>query len=348
MKKIISLLLVLAFVLCFTSGCVLFIPGCSMKTLLPKIEETTGTAETGKNNKRSKKSDVDPDTVTPLIWHVTDTDGDGEMYLFGTIHAGDERSEIAVDNVSKYIDECDSLAVEFDVVAYQEDTERMVEDLAEYLLDEGKITDYLSEETYEAAKAILRKAHMYIGLYDRYGLAFWSELVDSAMIEAYSDISTENAVDTLLISYAYDHDIDVLEVESYEFQSALLSGFSDEFYVYMIENTISDPEAYGELLNDLYEHWTAGDEQAMIEDLIIEEESCDEEELSDGLIAELDEYTYSMYDERNLGMADKAEEYLASGGKTFFAVGEAHMLGEAGIVSLLTERGYTVEPVNWN
>ncbi|MBQ7160413.1 MAG: TraB/GumN family protein, partial [Clostridia bacterium] len=49
--------------------------------------------------------------------------------------------------------------------------------------------------------------------------------------------------------------------------------------------------------------------------------------------------------DRNIGMADKAEEYLAAGQKTFFAVGTGHMVGEGGIADLLTQRGYTVEKI---
>ena len=37
-----------------------------------------------------------------------------------------------------------------------------------------------------------------------------------------------------------------------------------------------------------------------------------------------------MLDDRNLGMADKAMEYLAGGNTVFLAVGVAHMVGDAG------------------
>jgi uncharacterized protein YbaP (TraB family) len=49
-----------------------------------------------------------------------------------------------------------------------------------------------------------------------------------------------------------------------------------------------------------------------------------------------------MFDDRNLNMADKAEEYLKTGKTTFYIVGAGHMVGETGIIKLLRDRGYTV------
>ena len=58
-----------------------------------------------------------------------------------------------------------------------------------------------------------------------------------------------------------------------------------------------------------------------------------------------EEYNTKMITERNLSMADTAEEYLTRGGTGFFVVGAAHILGEGGCVELLTERGYAVDRV---
>ena len=55
------------------------------------------------------------------------------------------------------------------------------------------------------------------------------------------------------------------------------------------------------------------------------------------------EYTYEMVDARNVGMAEQALELLASGKVCFYIVGAAHMVGETGLVNVLTEAGCTVE-----
>ena len=58
-------------------------------------------------------------------------------------------------------------------------------------------------------------------------------------------------------------------------------------------------------------------------------------------------YNRALLDERNLGMRDKALEYLASGQTVFFAVGAAHMADEVGLVYLLSEAGCTVAPFDY-
>ena len=55
-----------------------------------------------------------------------------------------------------------------------------------------------------------------------------------------------------------------------------------------------------------------------------------------------------MLTDRNIGMADKAEEYLDSGKSVFFAVGAAHMVDSDGVVQLMKDRGYTVERISVN
>lgn len=57
------------------------------------------------------------------------------------------------------------------------------------------------------------------------------------------------------------------------------------------------------------------------------------------------EYNDAMMVQRNLAMADYAEEALASGKEVFICVGAAHVVGEGAMADLLAQRGYTVERI---
>ena len=337
MKKIISLLIVILMVFASFAAC----GGTEVTETDGETDAVTTDAVTTVPADDTD-IDADPAEITPLLWKVTDKSGH-ELYLFGTIHAGDERTKIAIDKVSGVLESCDALAVEFDVVAYEKNIAAAADDVKRFVLTDGTtVRDSIPDDLYEKAKEILTEAGMYSPFLDYYNLAMWSQLIESALLEARSDLDVKYGVDPQLINAAYDKDIPVLDVESYDMQSDLLLGFPDELNLLLIEKSLEDADGYGAQLNSLYEAWLAGDEQAIADDGTVDDA---EEQYTEHELELLDEYNKALVYDRNIGMADKAEEYLAKGQKTFFAVGCAHMVGEGGIVDLLTERGYTVERV---
>lgn len=93
-------------------------------------------------------------------------EGGQEMYLFGTIHVGDERNAAALSLIAPTLDECDALAVEFDVLAvefdvlaFEEDMSAASEMMMQFLLLDGTTAeDHMPAETYRAAADLLEKA----------------------------------------------------------------------------------------------------------------------------------------------------------------------------------------------
>lgn len=291
---------------------------------------------------------VDPSTVSPLMWKVTDADGH-TLYLFGTIHVGDSRNDAVLFRVSQVLDYCDALAVEFDTVAYTEDTQRAIQDMAQYVLTDGStVSDYMPEELYQGAYALLQEAGLYPSLFNRYNLAMWSQLIDSALLMTKTELDSEKGMDALLIRHAYDCAIPVLDVESAQFQMDLLNSFDNELYLLMIEATLDSADTYGEELKQMYELWLSGDREAFWA-LLAGEESEEEEsgDYTEEQIALIEDYNRKILDDRNLGMRDRALEYLASGDTVFFAVGAAHMANDMGLVQLLTDEGCTVEQIDY-
>ena len=278
----------------------------------------------------------------PLLWKVTD-DAGHTLYLFGTIHAGDERIDAVLNGLKNTIDSCDALAVEFDVVAFETDL-AAIQAAAGYMIyaDGTKLKDHVSEAQHDAMIALTQRAGLYNPLMEMYNLATWYSLCEQAMIALSTKLQTEKAMDSLLIRYANERGKTVLEVESSEFQYSLLAAFPEELYLLMLDELLEmDEKEYGDLLNRLYEAWYNGDETALTE--LLETES--DESLTPEQQAMVDDYHRKMMDDRNLGMRDKAIAYLQSGQTVFFAVGTAHMLGDTGLIRLLTDAGCTVVPV---
>ena len=278
---------------------------------------------------------------TPALWRVTDDRGH-ELYLFGTIHCGDSRNEDVLETLTPILNQCDSLAVEFDVVAFENDMQAQIELLTPFVLPDGEtIEDYMPADTYRSACDLMEDAGFSTSQLVSYDLAMWSDLVENALIEL-SYLDYDYGMDGLLIKRAYSMGIRVLDVESAKFQYELSGSFDDELYLLLIEDNLKYRYEYIESVEELYENWLLGLDEEMAGD-----EETDDEEYTQHQLDLVDDYNKKMLDDRNVGMADKAESYMAQGRTTFFAVGAAHMEGEAGIVALLTERGYTVERVDY-
>ena len=97
---------------------------------------------------------------------------------------------------------------------------------------------------------------------------------------------------------------------------------------------------YCQDVQDLYELWCAGDEEALSQYL-----ATDTSDMTDEELTLWNEYKKAMYTNRNKNMAKIAKQYLQSDETVFYAVGIAHILGENGLIERLQDAGYTVEQV---
>ncbi len=332
MKKLLALLLVLALCLSMTA--------CATKN---GTEETTETPTTEAASDPSGTNESEADGSTPLLYKVTGENG-SVVWLFGSVHVGIEEMYPLPDYVLDAYNEADALAVECDVIAAQEDMGRMMELMQNMIyLDGTTIADHISPELYDAAVAILKENHTYMSALDYYYPVMWYSFIDSFMYANYG-YDAEAGIDMTLLNMAKDEGKPILEVESVEFQYNMLASFSPELQEVLLQDAV---DSYGTedakvMLDGLLYAWCAGDEAAIAEYLSAESDEPMDPELE----ALLAEFTTAMETDRNIAMADYAEEILRSGGKVFICVGMAHILGDGAMVDLLEQRGYTVEAVH--
>lgn len=340
MKKItaIFLILIMAFAL-FSCG----EDRRPEQTAAPEQTEKTPAPET-MNDAEYAELEAGYPAEAPFLWKVESENG-GLLYMLGTIHVGDGRNAEAVERYKPFLDRCGALAVECDTVAFQNDYAAMMKYVSGFMYKDGtKLKDHLSPELYEKLVAVAKEQGYYAAMFENYDLAFWSQILEQQTLDYYTDLSPDSGVDVLLMNYAKDKGYEVREIESVEFQNELFQSFSDELYQILISDSLEDPEETAKQTVDLYELYVKGDEE--IFDLLTED--VDEETLAkytEKQIALYDDYNKKMLDDRNLGMRDRAIEYLKNGDKVFYAVGLAHYVGDAGLISLLEDAGYTVERV---
>lgn len=366
MKKV-SLFLIFALLTSLLSGCAsMALPGLPAFTAAPAAPALTTPAPTAPapttpapaapapttptpaethatGPEETSRPELPSGEVHPMLFHVTGPEGQ-EGYLFGTIHVGDARIDTVLELLKPYLDRCDALAVEFDLLAYEKDLGAQMKSMTQFVLTDGsKASDHMPEELFQRASALLSEAGLMPNLMQSYNLAMWSQLVEQAAVMTRSSYNSETGMDRSLIQYCYEKQIPVRDVESAEFQYSLLAGFSDELNLLLIESVLDNLDTYGESIDELYNAWLSGDYARIVE--VLNEETEEDEELTEEQIALLEDYNDKLLTQRNLGMRDKALEWLKAGDKVFFAVGAAHLVDEGGLVELLRAEGCTVEQI---
>lgn len=295
-----------------------------------------------KDKKKTEREETREPTSTPILYKVTDDDGD-VIWLFGSIHVGLEEYYPLPDYVMDAFEGSDALAVEFDIVAFQKDMEAQTTALAALVYTDGTtIADHIPAELYEKAVQIIDENSFYASAYDMYCPMLWSSLLDNIVIEKVG-AEVDLGVDMHMIDLAYDSDKPVLDVESPELQYNLMAGFSEELQIMLLEGSVEgfeNFEEYGQSLNAMMEAWMTGDEETLVS--LLNEESQLETERERELYAE---YNDALITQRNLSMTQYAEDALESGDELFICVGAAHIVGPDAMADLLAERGYTVERI---
>lgn len=302
--------------------------------------------------------EVPENPATPLFYHVTGPDGQ-EMWLFGTIHIGDNRTGYLPQEIYDALASSDALALECDTEGfdeqYEEDEElqELVSD-AYYYSDGTTIQDHIETELYDIAVKYMKATGNWNMNSDYLKASMWSNAIDNFFAYQGFQLTSDQGVEERLTKFAEDNGIPLREVESSLFQIQMMTGYSEELQEVLLEDSLSyTGEISWTSTMELYELWCAGDEAALMERL---SDEVDISEMTEEELAEyeeyktlLDEYNQAMSYDRNDGMLEVLIDYLESGDTVFVAVGLAHLLNNVnGLVFTLREAGYTVELVEFN
>ena len=99
-----------------------------------------------------------------LFWQVTDPETGGVLYLMGSIHTADDSIYPLPQVVTEAYQHADSLAVEADILALENDPAALAEAAALMVYTDGTtIRDHLPADLYQAAKKRLSDAGAYNG-----------------------------------------------------------------------------------------------------------------------------------------------------------------------------------------
>lgn len=292
---------------------------------------------------------------SPLFYKVTGKDGQ-QMWLLGTIHIGDERTAYLPQEIRKAFEASDALALECNTEAFDEQVEKddklAAQVSALYFSADGKeiVKGALESEDYTRALQLLKAVggnNMNMPYAKPY---VWSNAIEMFYLRQAYQLHGDQGIEERLMDWAEELDVEILEIESNMAQLKMLTGFSTDLQMLMLEEMLQcDAAEYQADTLNLFELWCAGDEEALRTEIASEwdEEGLTEEEKTKYKPL-YEEYDKAMNVDRNKGMLDAAVKYLESGKVVFYAVGLAHLLDSTnGLVDTLQDAGYTVERVTF-
>ncbi len=348
------LVIVLTLALCLSmTGCADLLESYGLNTT---PAETLEEGESIYNLSMFESLPSDYSTIDPLFWEVEGSNG-GKLYLLGTIHAADSSTYRLPEKIMNAYFESDSLAVECNTLAYQNNIVAQLNSAKDMMYTDGTtIADHIDPELYQLMKTYVSEnmtpSIQAMGYttetLDRCKPSVWMSVMDNMSVEA-AGLDTNLGIDTHFLTIATAQSKDIIEVESVDFQMGMLAGFSDDVYDMLLSSYVSSTLAeQGAALSDIYKDWQVGNaENLLTYDVTPEDfegQDATKEEI-DEYISLYNEYNDAMLNNRNIGMADTAENMLNNGQKVFYIVGAAHMVGTTGIVALLRQRGFTVKQI---
>ncbi len=308
-----------------------------------EVEKKEEETKDNKDNKENKE------LATPLLYKVTKDGSDVVVYLFGSIHAADDRAYPMRDEIMKAFNDSEYLGVEIDIISAQKDMTSMMNALKPFVVESGKkLKDYMSPEGYKITIDYMKKNDLYNAAYELYKPAFIYTLMSQAYL-AKSGLSADKGIDNYFLQEAHSKNKKIIEYESMEFQYEVLASLSPKLAEAMILSCIQGEKQAVKGVKDLFEGWLAGDEKKMLETGGTgesEEINIDNEEYKD-IIKESQEFNEKLVGNRNVDMVDKTKSFFDEGKNVFVVVGALHIIGDDGIANQLKLAGYHVEKVEY-
>lgn len=298
---------------------------------------------------------AEDEKAKPLLYKITGENGE-ELWLFGTVHAGDNRTAHLPEEVYSAFDSADAVAFEVDIIEFAQKVSEDPEFAKKYsesliyrdgTLAYHHIDEELYDDAYDYAYTLGMVSRSY---YSAIFLSMKPYALASLMTDKYLNhsqkYSMEKGVDIRLLLRAKENEKKIYNVEKFEREIDFANSTSDMLNQAVLREAITtDREDYVEDFKKLYRIWLNGDIEAYREYM---KEAQDTEGYTEEELKALEEYTKALMQDRDAQMLEKLKGYLESGETVFAAVGLAHLLNEdTGLVETLAEAGYTVELVEY-
>lgn len=265
-----------------------------------------------------------PQEVAGVFFKV---EKDGKtLYLGGSVHVAKDRYKFTKP-IEKAFDESTVLATEIilsDVQSSIDDETRK----SFYFPEGDNLFNHLTKENEVKVKGFIRELNLNTDEISK--LKPWLAGSTISQIQYNkAGISGNKGIDMYFTNKALKDHKKLDELESAKFQFDMFGSLTYEEQEKAHITSLKSTKETVEEVNNLSEAIIKGDLEVLNESL----QSMDKNDKS---------YTVVIKD-RNINMANKIDELIKHNEKYFIVVGAAHVVGDDGLVNLLTQKGYKVE-----
>lgn len=263
------------------------------------------------------------DTDNALLWKITGSGLEKDSYLFGTIHIICEDQFKMDDRILDALNQSKKIALELDLA----DPNALME-MQRASMNENfaNIQNEFEEDQKEAINSFLM---------DHYGVNLQQMGVlkpfalSSLILVKMLPCEEVGSYELFFVEKSKELEIPIIGLETAEFQVGLFDQIPLKQQLDDLAKMVMDEESVEEF-NSLVNAYLEEDLDALY-NLIIQSDM-------------FSEFGEILLDQRNKNWVPKIEELIREDA-TFIAVGSGHLASETGIIHLLREAGYTLEPL---
>lgn len=265
-----------------------------------------------------------------LCWTITGNELNDTSYLYGTFHTQDNRVFQFQDGVEEAFDNAAVYAMELNMDSL--DRSKM---MTAMLMDSGQsLQSLLSKKDYKTVnKFFLDSLGISLFMFNKMQPILTTQFVVT------KDLNKEqqNALDFYWFKEAKSQGKQLVGLETMEEQVNAFKTIPVEAQAKELVKAVKEYGKEEEFdMNSMLEIYTSGNLDSL---MVMIKSSSSKSSIS------MEEFNEAFLYNRNINMANRVEQYIVKK-SVFMAVGAAHLPGENGVIELLRNKGYKVEPLN--